>query len=105
MRLRVLDEGTSEFTDGHVAAIFDKGIQPVYEVTLADGRRLTSTEDHRFLTDRGWMTLRAAVGLVGTGPGATATRPCRLLVNGIPVYKDFAWMNAQRKRGRSVREI
>ena len=105
MRLRVLDEGTRDFGVGHVAAVFDKGIQPVYEVTLADGRRLSATEDHRLLTDRGWLTLRAAVGLVGTGPEATATRPCRLLVNGIPVYQDFAWMSAQRKRGRSVQEI
>ena len=29
-----------EFETGHVDAVFEKGIQPVYRVTLADGRRV-----------------------------------------------------------------
>ncbi len=105
MRLRVLNEETREFETGHVDAVFEKGIQPVYRVTLADGRQVTATDDHRLLTDRGWMTLRDAVGLQGAGPSATTTRTCRLLVNGIPVYQDRAWMKAQRDRQLSVQEI
>ena len=34
MDLRVLDESTNEFTVGHIEDIVDKGIQPVYRVTL-----------------------------------------------------------------------
>ncbi|MDQ4025694.1 MAG: FAD-dependent thymidylate synthase [Actinomycetota bacterium] len=81
MRLRTLDEATNEFVEGHIWDVVDSGRQPVYRVTLADGKRLTATENHRLLTDRGWRTFREAVGLQGDGPVAVATRPCRLLVD------------------------
>ena len=68
MKLRVLDESTNEFTVGHIDDIVDKGVQPVYRVTLADGKSLTLTENHRVLTDEGWRTMGEALGLVGEGP-------------------------------------
>ena len=85
MNLRVLDEATNEFTTGHIADIVDKGVQPVYRVTLADGKQLTLTENHRILTDDGWATMREALGLVGDGESARQTRPARLITNGTPV--------------------
>ena len=105
MRLRVLDEATNEFTVGHVAEVFDSGVQPVFRVTLADGKQLTMTERHEVLTEAGWRTLRDAVGLVGEGADARVSRPCRLMVNGRPVYQDRDWMATQRGSGASVTEI
>ena len=53
MRLRVLNEETNEYTVGHIGEIVDKGIQPVYCVTLADGKQLSLTENHRATDHRG----------------------------------------------------
>ena len=39
-------------TDG---APFAKGITDLYEVTTDDGRKVTVTTEHRFLTPRGWL--------------------------------------------------
>ena len=105
MRLRVLDQATGEFAVGHVADVIDKGIQPVYRITLADGKQLVLTENHRVLTTEGWRTMRHAVGLVGDGEGAQMTRKCSLLTNGQPAHRDATWMSARRNAGRSVREI
>lgn len=99
MNLRVLDEATSEFTVGHVDAIVDKGVQPVYRLTLDDGKELTLTENHRVLTDAGWAAMREAVGLVGSAEGAVATRPCRLMANGVPAHRDRGWLMERRSGG------
>ena len=55
MRVRVLDEDSHEFTTGHIADVIDKGVQPVYRITLADGKQLTLTENHRLKSDVGWV--------------------------------------------------
>jgi thymidylate synthase (FAD) len=105
MRLRVLNETTGEFASGHIADIVDTGVQPVYRLSLADGKQLTVTENHRLLTSEGWRTMREAVGLVGDGEGALPTRECLLMTNGIPVYQDYDWMSSRRAEGKSVQEI
>jgi thymidylate synthase (FAD) len=105
MRLRVLNESSNEFGVGHIADVVETGTQPVYRLTLADGKHLTCTENHRLLTAAGWRTMRDAVGLVGDADEAVATRACSLLTNGLPAYQDYAWMKARRAEGRSVAEI
>ena len=105
MNLRVLDESTNEFTIGHIDDIVDKGVQPVYRVTLADGKTLTLTENHRVLTDEGWSTMGEALGLAGEGAEARMTRHARFVVNGTPAYKDVDWLRARRAEGKSVTEI
>ena len=86
MRVRVLNEETGEFESGHIADVIDKGVQPVYRMTLADGKQITLTENHRVLTAEGWRRMRDALGLTGDGDEARMTRSCRLLVNGMPVH-------------------
>jgi len=105
MKLRVLDESTSEFTTGHIVDIFDKGAQPIYELTLADGKQLKLTENHRVLSSEGWQTMAEAVGLHGRADEAIMTRPCALLVNGLPAHQDRDWLQARREAGLSVQEI
>jgi thymidylate synthase (FAD) len=105
MRLRVLNEETQEFEIGHIDAVVDKGMQPVYRVRLADGKELKATENHQLMTSEGWLTLREAVGLVGHGANARATRQCSLLTNGHAAYRDREWMKARRAEGLSVGEI
>jgi thymidylate synthase (FAD) len=105
MRVRVLDESTQEFTVGHLCDVIDKGVQPVYRVTLADGKELTLTENHRVLTREGWRTMREALGLVGDGDGARMTRECRLTINGVPAHRNRDWLAARRSECKSVAEI
>jgi thymidylate synthase (FAD) len=105
MRLRVLNESTNEFESGHIADIVDKGVQPVYRLSLADGRQLTLTRNHRVLTRDGWMTMGEAVGLTGDGREAVMTRECELMTNGMPVYRDAEWLRVRRGAGTSVAEI
>ncbi|MBV8080657.1 MAG: FAD-dependent thymidylate synthase [Actinobacteria bacterium] len=105
MRLRVLNEETGEFTVGHVADVIDKGIQPVYRMTLADGKVLTLTENHRLYTSDGWLRMRDAVGLVGTGEEARMTRACELMTNGQLAHRDRGWLEAKRREGKSVAQI
>jgi len=105
MRIRVLNEETSEFTHGHIRDVIDKGVQPVYRITLEDGKQITLTENHRLLSTDGWRTMRDALGLVGDGEQAQMTADCRLLVNGVPVHQDESWLRARRREGLSVGEI
>ncbi len=73
-----LNEDTNEFGVAHISDVIDKGVQPVYRLTLADGKEITLTENHRMLTDDGWLTMREAVGLRGDVEGAVATKECRV---------------------------
>src|SRR5207253_4195749 len=59
--LRVFDDENRVFTTGQLDDIIDKGVQPVYEVTLTDGKHLKLTENHRILTASGGKRMRAAV--------------------------------------------
>jgi thymidylate synthase (FAD) len=97
MPLRVLDESTGEFTVGHIADVVDKGVQPVYLLTLADGKQLTLTENHRVLTEDGWKLMGDAVGLLGRGANARMTEPCALMVNGTMAHRDRDWLTARRR--------
>jgi len=105
MRVRVLDESSHEFTSGHICDVIDKGVQPVYRLTLADGKELTLTRNHRVLTDKGWLRMGEAVGLVGDGADARTSRECRLMVNGVPVHQSESWLQSRRRDGRSVQEM
>ena len=105
MRLRVLNEDTREFEIGHIADVVDKGVQPVYRLTLADGKALTLTVNHRLLTSEGWKTLGQAVGLEGAGEAARMTRSALLLTNGVAAHRDRDWLMARRSEGLSVTEI
>ncbi|WP_287127700.1 FAD-dependent thymidylate synthase [Candidatus Cyanaurora vandensis] len=109
-RLRVLNEETGLFTVGHIADITAQGIQPVFQVTLEDGKTLKMTSHHRVLTDEGWKRLDDAVGLEMRGEKAIMTRPCSLMVNGVPMvgdgrYRDAAWLRSMREKESSLLEI
>ncbi|HET8634766.1 MAG TPA: FAD-dependent thymidylate synthase [Gemmatimonadales bacterium] len=62
LRLRSLDEGTGEFTTGRVKAVARSGVKPVFKVQLEDGKTITCSKDHRFLTPNGWERLEEITG-------------------------------------------
>ena len=95
LRLRCLDETTGTFVGGKVKSIIRSGLKTVFTVKLADGKAITTTKEHRFLTKEGWMTLEDAVGgLEMTANGTVIYRKTNveLMVNGRPVYQDAEWL-------------
>ncbi|MGL5194103.1 MAG: FAD-dependent thymidylate synthase, partial [Chroococcales cyanobacterium] len=95
MRLRVLNETTGLFEIGHLKQVIAKGIQPVYRVTLEDGKTLDCTTNHRLFTAEGWQRMGEAVGLVTDEEGQVLdfTKSCAVMCNGIPVVRDRLYTN------------
>lgn len=95
LRLRCLDETTGTFVVGKVKRIIFSGKKPVFTVKLADGKTITTTKEHRFLTKNGWMALEdAAGGLEVTANGTViyGKPDIELMVNGRPIYQDATWL-------------
>jgi thymidylate synthase (FAD) len=111
MNLRVLNEETGLFELGHIQDLFDQGIQPVYRLTLEDGRSIDCTENHRLLTQEGWQTMKQAVQLVTDAKGEALSyrQDCYLMTNGVIVgeglYRDKGWLAAQLAAGLTARQI
>jgi flavin-dependent thymidylate synthase len=98
LRLRCLDESTQTFTTGRVKAVVASGIKPVFKVTLADGKSITCTKEHRFLTPSGWQSLDEIVGTVTISAGGMAVvgnLGGSICVNGTPAYKDADWLRSR----------
>jgi thymidylate synthase (FAD) len=112
MRLRVLNEETELFEVGHIKDIMSSGIQPIYRVTLSDGKTLDCTVNHRLFTSEGWQTMGDAVGLVTSPDGSVVnmTKPCFVMCNGMAVagnglYRDKVWLQEQIAKGLLTEEI
>ncbi|HEY9641316.1 MAG TPA: FAD-dependent thymidylate synthase [Coleofasciculaceae cyanobacterium] len=105
MKLRVLNESTGFFEIGHVQEVFDQGTQPVYRLTLEDGRTLDCTENHRLLTQTGWQRMKQALGLIiDSNREVISYHPdCHLMTNGVAVgealYPDKVWLAEQLAAG------
>lgn len=96
LRLRCLDEQTNTFTTNKVKSIAQSGVKPVFTVTLADGKTITSTKEHRFLTKKGWLPLEDIVGGLSVSPSKIAiygNLNTEILVNGQPAHKDGDWLH------------
>ena len=60
-RDHLLVEGIDDTLTPSVARVthfFDQGVKQIFELTLADGRSIKATADHRFLTANGWTELQ-----------------------------------------------
>ena len=72
--LRQMNEDTREIRHTRVVDVVRSGRKPVYRVTLADGKSIEATSDHRFLFADGWKALRRALGLSRDAGGASWDR-------------------------------
>jgi thymidylate synthase (FAD) len=93
-----LDEATGVFDRGKVTAVVCSGVKPVFKVELEDGKSITCSRDHRFLTPDGWKPLhRITNGLEVSPGGLTVHGPLdnEIMVNGIVAYKDRDWLREQ----------
>jgi thymidylate synthase ThyX/5-methylcytosine-specific restriction endonuclease McrA/DNA-binding XRE family transcriptional regulator len=95
LRLRCLDEASGNFTTGRVRSILSSGVKPVYRVELKDGKTITCSKEHRFLTPAGWLPLEQIVGgleLSSHGVAHYGSLDTPIATNGIAAYKDRAWL-------------
>jgi thymidylate synthase (FAD) len=111
MQLRVLNEETQIFEVGHINEVFIQGLQPVYRLTLEDGRTLDCTEKHQLLTENGWKTMETAVNLqLNDDRQVVSFNPdCRLMTNGVVVgaglYREKAWLQEKISAGLTSIEM
>jgi thymidylate synthase ThyX/5-methylcytosine-specific restriction endonuclease McrA len=109
LRLRCLDEATNTFTTGKVRALACSGTKPVFRVELEDGKAITCSRDHRFLTPAGWKPLHEVVnGLEVSVSGIAVHGPLThpIATNGLAAYKDANWLRTQYvERNLEQREI
>jgi len=111
MRLRVLNEESGLFEVGHIEQVICQGIQPVYRMTLANGKTLDCTVNHRLFTSEGWQTLGEAVGLVTGEDGhvINMTKEAAVMCNGMRVagngwYREKDWIEEKVNAGFSTDE-
>jgi thymidylate synthase (FAD) len=112
MKLRVLNEDTGVFETSHIRDVICSGLQPVYRLTMEDGRSLDCTANHRLFTPEGWQTMGEAVGLRTRLDGSVRSfrRTARVMANGqvaagSGAYRDQHWLREQIESGASVGEM
>lgn len=95
MRLRCLDESTGLFVTGRIRQIVCSGKRSVFKVELADGKTITCSKEHRFLTASGWAPLEEIVGglaVTSQGTAVYGRGDAEIMTNGVPAYKDREWL-------------
>jgi thymidylate synthase (FAD) len=111
MKLRVLNESTGAFELSHIQDVMCSGTQPVYRLTLADGKTLDCTTNHRLFTTDGWQHMGDALGLVTDESHAVLaiTRDCEVMCNGVlrtdAIYSQKPWFAAQAQKGLTASEL
>jgi thymidylate synthase ThyX/transposase-like protein len=109
LRLRCLDESTGTFTRGKVAQVSYSGRKPVFRVELEDGKTITCSRDHRFLTPEGWLPLHEVLGGLEVSSGGLAVYgSCEIPIatNGVLAYRDKVWLHQHYiEEGREQAEI
>ncbi len=99
LRLRSLDEERNEFVVNHIFAVFNGGLKPVLELSLADGKVLRCTTEHRVLTPGGWKTageLKEGETMMVNGR-ATAKAPT--------TYQNKEWLERHYAKGLIPKEV
>ncbi len=92
LQLRVYDEIKKEFTTAKLKQVFKTGLKPCFKVYFNDGKTITTTKEHKFLTKDGFETLEEALGLKQHKNTVTLCNPKQLAVNGIPCYQNKEWL-------------
>lgn len=109
LRVRCLNESEGTFTAGRVRGVAYSGPKQVFEVTLEDGKRITCSRDHRFLTREGWQSLDTIAGgirLSADGLASIGKEGAEIVVNGSLAYRDREWLARQYLQlGRDQRSI
>lgn len=98
MNIRIYDENSKEIINSHIKEVFQTGIKPIYQITLANGKSIKTTKEHKFLTPDGFQTLEDAIGLKLYNNKALMNKKNSFACNGIPVYQNYDWMKVEKEK-------
>jgi thymidylate synthase (FAD) len=97
--VRVFDEDYKKFVRAGINNIIYTGIKPVYKVSLASGKTIIATKEHKFLTQDGFISLEDAVGLQQIQNTIVMTKQnIAFACNGVVTYQDHDWMKQAKER-------
>ncbi|MBI3660747.1 FAD-dependent thymidylate synthase, partial [Candidatus Acetothermia bacterium] len=106
MQLRCVNEQTQEIETTQVTDVVQSGEKDVFQITLADGKMIKTSREHRFYTTEGWQTLEQMIGLELKSSGlASMSKEAVVYTNGEPIWQSASWLRNQRARGASVTEL
>ncbi len=94
--VRVFDEATRTFVTRPIKEVFQTGVKPVLKITLDNGRIVTSTKEHKYLTRSGFSTLEDAIGLSMINGRAVMSKQVDLACNGVAAYTDPDWLRVAK---------
>lgn len=83
--VRIYDRTANCFVSSRIKEVFYRGKQPVYRLTLDNGKSITSTKNHRHLTTNGYKALGDLV--------VTDFVAC----NGVSTYQTHQWLSAAKR--------
>lgn len=99
MSVRYYDEKTKLLSHSKVKDVFKTGLKDIFEITLANGKKIKTTKEHKFLVkDAGFISLEDAVGLSISGKTATMTRTVFFATNGVAAYQDQSWLKKAKEK-------
>lgn len=98
INLRIYDEKTKSFTTAKLKEVFKTGKKESVKITFDDGKNITCTPQHKFLTKNGWFTLEDALGLKFIKDRVIKSKNELLAVNGQPAHQSFEWMKEAKIR-------
>lgn len=101
-RLRILNEDTGEFQNGHIKNVYFNGVEPVYLVKTSNCKQIKMTLNHQIYTNKGWCTLRDAVGW---DDEKGMTKESYIACNGVPAYQDYSWLKKKKEDGYGVQDM
>jgi thymidylate synthase (FAD) len=97
--VRVFDENTRAFVTAPIKEVFQTGVKPVFRITMANGKTIDCTKEHKFLTQEGFIPIEDAIGLKVLGTKAVMTNPNTFLAcNGVTAHQDRDWLVASKSR-------
>ena len=104
--LRVLNENTGAFEISHIQEVLCSGVQPLYRLTLNDGKTLDCTANHRLYTIDGWQHMGDALGLVTDAHHQVLamTKNCEVMCNG-QVKTDFLHRQTSQLMAHPVKVV
>ena len=106
MKIRSVNELTGEIIHSSISNVFDKGIQPLYKITLANGKTIDCTLTHQLFSDKGWTRLCDELNLAENYFGEVSIIPrLSLATNGEPIYKNYDYVKSLKDRNLSVQEM
>ena len=109
LRIRSVDEETGQIIHGTIKDVIERGMQDVYEITLASGRKIKCTKTHRILTRQGWKTMGESISPTKT-KNVLTFKEDEWATNGIPVvgngeYRNKEWLKNHLDSGLTYEAI